>query len=347
VGIISLSFFVSHKQNILQNRAAEPKIIGGVDVLFGEYPSVALIGDYCSGVLINSRWILTAAHCLESRELPKVAVGIVNRNEFDVHAIQSLSVVLNPNYKEDGSSNDIGLILLSKDVEVNPLPKLPQPGKDEGMYTIDNVATTVGWGCTKNVTKVPTDDQLLKACSQIKGTTEQETMSQCDLTAKPSCGYNAGCHVCMPLNRSDINYKDCTAIQNKIKSVNNDDSIIIDSTNIVDLIPGIKFSDTLQRALYPIASPPILLSHKSSNTFYFGYKDQRSLSQTTCYGDSGAPIFYSQQNELYILGIEGGRTSSLGRKGLSIGAKVIDYTDWIKGIINNPDYLVNPKTLLH
>ncbi|KAI4468362.1 trypsin [Holotrichia oblita] len=56
----------------------ENKIVGGELADLGEFPWMALLeyqtrngkGFYCGGVLINSRYVLTAAHCIKGKDIP-------------------------------------------------------------------------------------------------------------------------------------------------------------------------------------------------------------------------------------------------------------------------------------
>jgi len=55
------------------------KVIGGKDAENNEYPWMAALvyrehesvadGQFCGGTLINSNWVLTAAHCVRDRDL--------------------------------------------------------------------------------------------------------------------------------------------------------------------------------------------------------------------------------------------------------------------------------------
>ena len=70
-------------------------VIGGENTEINEYPWMALLrykdqpssGFFCGGTLINSRWILTAQHCVE---------GMVNegRGQKDAIMLQS-QIILN------------------------------------------------------------------------------------------------------------------------------------------------------------------------------------------------------------------------------------------------------------
>ncbi|XP_035215977.1 trypsin-1-like [Stegodyphus dumicola] len=142
------------------------KIIGGENAEKGEFPFlVSLRGPEepgaiqvlhkCGAVLLNKRWLLTAAHCVfEYRKsyLPflKARLGEydVSTNAGNHQEIGVESLVTHPQYQEPyRQSNDIALLRLKKDAVFNEnvWPAcLPSPGTDvTGMN-----ATVAGWGQT-------------------------------------------------------------------------------------------------------------------------------------------------------------------------------------------------------
>ncbi len=107
--------------------------------------SVLLNAPDGEGVLIASRWVLTAAHRAKALQEMK-ALPVLRFAERD-YAIQSLFI--HPDWKKDGAS-DIALILLRKDVRgVAPAPLYR--GSDEGGKAV----VIVGHGYTGKIGEKP------------------------------------------------------------------------------------------------------------------------------------------------------------------------------------------------
>ncbi|PSN47944.1 hypothetical protein C0J52_10327 [Blattella germanica] len=117
------------------------RMFGGRSVKPGEYPYlVFVVADrlnirYCTGSILSSTWILTAAHCLriEEKNIParkfKVFAGITNYEtpETTVQASNGRSMVIHPDYKlfnvtnftDLASYNDLGLLQLEHPLTFN------------------------------------------------------------------------------------------------------------------------------------------------------------------------------------------------------------------------------------
>lgn len=133
-------------------------IIGGTSTKVDQYPSVVALvvaSNLCTGTLISSKWILTAAHCVDPAVLGLASQDEVTQNlRIHFHTVDVLSdpgvVVLarasfkDPDFQKSKlGSHDMGLIELEDEV----LDIVPSPINLDAKSAPAGVkVTTVGYG---------------------------------------------------------------------------------------------------------------------------------------------------------------------------------------------------------
>jgi hypothetical protein len=149
-------------------RIAQSRVVGGSGISINDAPWQArlVIGQYgCGGTIIDTRWILTAAHCAELAPASQIYVwtGISNRaSMFAGNATRVDRVIIHPGWNSDTDQNDIALLRLSSPVTGGAPIRLfadrsgPAPGTP---------AFVSGWGATS--WKGPSSDQLLGAAITV------------------------------------------------------------------------------------------------------------------------------------------------------------------------------------
>ncbi|XP_038206460.1 CLIP domain-containing serine protease 2-like [Zerene cesonia] len=173
----------------------EYRIVGGTQTEIDEHPWMALLkytkpkgsGYYCGGVLISSRYVLTAAHCIKGADLPSTwNLSEVRLGEWNLKTTQDCNrddcalpvvnvpieeVIPHDQYSaHDGNQQyDIALIRLANEVNFTDFVKpicLPHAPEFKSMKFEGMTMEVAGWGKTE--TKSTSDVKLKVRLPVIK-----------------------------------------------------------------------------------------------------------------------------------------------------------------------------------
>uniref|UniRef100_A0A8D0GF93 trypsin n=1 Tax=Sphenodon punctatus TaxID=8508 RepID=A0A8D0GF93_SPHPU len=171
----------------------DDKIVGGYPCLEHSLPyQVSLNSGYhfCGGSLIDSQWVVSAAHCYKSRIQMRLGEHNIEVLEGTEEFIDSAKVIRHPQYSSYSLNNDIMLIKLSTPAtltrDISPI-SLPSACASAGTNCLIS-----GWGNTlSNGYNYPDELQCLEA--PILTDAECETAYPGQITGSMMCvGYLEG-----------------------------------------------------------------------------------------------------------------------------------------------------------
>ena len=134
------------------------KIVGGIEARRASWPWTvflafnAVSGPFCGGTLIDERYVLTAAHCVDTPNSIYRFVFIGN-HYFNETVIRSSinKVHIHPEYiadPETGSPNDLALLELNTTINMTQYPAICLASLK--IDTVGSLVVATGWGLDSN-----------------------------------------------------------------------------------------------------------------------------------------------------------------------------------------------------
>ncbi|OXU25381.1 hypothetical protein TSAR_005316 [Trichomalopsis sarcophagae] len=145
------------------------RIVGGGKAADGKYPYQVQLRDggrfLCGGSIIGTRYILTAAHCVDGRDASKMTILAgtnILGDEKTGKVYQADALIPHPKY---GAllivKNDVALIRLTEDIEYTPKIKpIALPTSDYDQF--DKTVVLSGWGKTSTADPPATNLQEIQ-----------------------------------------------------------------------------------------------------------------------------------------------------------------------------------------
>ncbi|XP_014211430.1 trypsin-like [Copidosoma floridanum] len=165
---------------LAHTRSLSPRIIGSHNAIPGEFPYQVSLqwgwlpflphSHFCGGSIINSTWVVTAAHCVSAmKEFPKTVTFLVKAGKHDIDKLELSEQIssisksfIHDRYNDSAgvSPYDIALIKLKIPLVFNKrVAPVALPEKDSDP---EGIVTLSGWGAVNNNTRDPNYPSILQ-----------------------------------------------------------------------------------------------------------------------------------------------------------------------------------------